>query len=137
MKEKSLAEKLHESYEIIDDIEEKIFELFETYEPDISKHLRFHIGSDYYDNSIEIYITNSIPYPYEPSYEVRKGIYDMGFDMVYWNFTKDNELGEIDEIRGWEPRRCKSHYISVPGHGYVDTRFDINTWKYNFKEKIK
>lgn len=105
---KTLAQKLHEFGRIKFEIENIIEEAFEKYEPEIYTDLDFSIGSDEYDNSIEIYIYNVIPAPYEPCLEIRKIIYDMGFGMVYWNF-KDENSKFTEEIRGYEPRRKKPY----------------------------
>jgi hypothetical protein len=117
-----LAQKLHEAYDTIEKVENVIMEAFRKHEPEIYKKLDFEISADWYDNSIEIYFLVSLPYPYEPCAEIRKEIYALGFDEVYWNFTKDTmdvECDRIvgikselkkdspDEIRGWEPRHNK------------------------------
>lgn len=129
-----IAEKLHEAYRLIEEVEEFIYDLFEEHEPEILKDLDYHISSDDYDNSIEIYFDIILPYPYEPSKEVRQGVYDLGFDMVYWNFIDEN--GEYtEEIRGYEPRRLKNYQHISNKHGYVDNRFNEKQWKskYDFK----
>jgi len=148
---RTVAERLHDSFRVQMEVDELISDLFEKYEPKIYDTLDFSIGSDDYDNSIEIYIKNSIPYPYEPCYEIRKAIYDLGFGNVYWNFLGDKrELplnktnGSIesmrisaDEIRNFEPRHSRN-YLWIPcKYGYVDERFNEEEWKknYNFKNK--
>lgn len=144
MKTRTIAERLHDSYKVQMLIEETIFDTFEKYEPEISENLDFSIGSDDYDNSIEIYIKNFIPYPYEPSWEVRDVIYSMGFSIVYWNFMDENRK-YTDEIRGNEPRRlrdapertdakwCKDFWDKW-GISGTDSRFD-GTWFDNYKRK--
>lgn len=151
VKKPTVAERLHDSYCVQSEVEDVIMEAFEKYEPEIYEKLDFHISSDYYDNSIEIYFDVSLPYPYEPSKEVRQAIYDLGFSIVYWNFTKDvmdvpcnrvtppppNNIwkNSPDEIRGWEPRHNK-YGIWIPNkYGYVDDRFNQKEWesKYNFR----
>jgi len=121
---KTLAEELHSAYSIISIIEDKISDLFEKYEPTTFEVLNFTISADMYDNSIEIYIKNVMPYPYEPCKEIRKAIYDMGFSIVYWNFY--NESKKItEEIRGYEPRHYKdsSTWKLINDVGYVDDRY--------------
>lgn len=140
--EKTIADRLHDSYICIMEVESIIEDAFEKYEPEIFEELDFTIGSDYYDNSIEIYIKNVIPYPYEPSWDVRNVIYDLGFSIVYWNFADEN--GDFtDEIRGDEPRRfrnapersdakwCKEFWDKW-GISGTDKRFD-GTWFKNYK----
>lgn len=145
----TLAERLHDSYIVRSQIEDQIMEAFEKYEPEIYNDLDFEIGSDDYDNSIEIYIQNSIPYPYEPCKEIREIIYSMGFSIVYWNFKADKVMVECDriigspnklmesydEIRGWEPRHGRYHRWIPTKYGYVDERFNEKEWtsKYHFK----
>ncbi len=123
-------------------------EAFEEYEPEIYDKLDFHIGSDDYDNSIEIYFDISLPYPYEPCKEVRQAIYDLGFSMVYWNFLKDvmdvpcNRVtpappdnimkNSPDEIRGWEPRHNRYAHWASCRPGYVDDRFNDMEWSLNY-----
>ncbi len=149
---KSVAQKLHDSFHIQSQVEDIIDDAFEKYEPELYKKLSFHIDSDYYDNSIEISFDVSIPYPYEPSKEVRQAIYDIGFDIVYWNFPKDvmdvlcNRVtppppdniwkDSPDEIRGWEPRHSKHAIWTLNEYGYVDERFNQKEWesKYNFQK---
>jgi hypothetical protein len=147
----TVAERLHDSYRVQSEVENVIMEAFEKYEPEIYEKLDFHISSDYYDNSIEIYFDVSLPYPYEPSKEVRQTIYDLGFSIVYWNFLKDvmdvpcnrvappqpNNIwkNSPDEIRGWEPRHNKHGIWIRNEYGYVDDRFNQKEWesKYNFR----
>lgn len=137
--DENIAERLHDSYIIQNLVEEKILDLFEEFEPDVYENpeFDFSISSDYYDNSIEIYFNFSLPYPYEPSKEIREKIYEMGFSMVYWNFKEDKTENTYDEIRGYEPRhyRDSSKWISCK-YGYVDDRFDEKEWlsNYNFKK---
>lgn len=138
--EESVANQLHKYSSIESTVSETIWNAFEKYEPEVWKTLEFHIGSDWYDNSIEIYIENHLPYPYEPSWKVRDEIYALGFDIVYWNFA--DEKGEFtEEIRGSEPRRiCRfmekpgpittMGHIHIPGIGYVDDRFDEKKWDF-------
>ena len=141
---KTIAERLHDSYRVQMEVEEAISDAFEKYEPEIYNSLDFSIGSDDYDNSIEIYIKNVIPYPYEPSWEIRNIIYDMGFGTVYWNFADENGKF-IEEIRGTEPRRFKNapersdakwckDFWDKWGIGGTDKRFD-GTWFEKYKRK--
>lgn len=132
----SLAEQLHAFGNAEMMIEQKIEEAFEEFEPEIAKDLEFTIGSDWYDNSVEIYIHNSLPYPYEPCKEIRKVIYDMGFSMVYWNFEEDKHKNFTEEIRGYEPRHLKGseNWISNK-YGYVDNRFNEEHWVKHYKIK--
>ena len=150
-KQKSIAERLHDSTWVESHIEDVIMEAYKKYEPELYGRLDFHIGSDEYDNSIEIYFDISLPYPYEPCKEIRKAIYDLGFSIVYWNFNKDTmdvmcdrfigtgpEMvkNSIDEIRGWEPRHNKHAHWIPNKYGYVDDRFKKKKWekKYNYRE---
>lgn len=146
---KTVAERLHDSYRVQMEVDELISDLFEKYEPEIYENIDFSIGSDDYDNSIEIFIKNSIPYPYEPCYEIRKSIYDLGFSSVYWNFLADKrELPldktnghesmrmSIDEIRNFEPRHSKNYLWTGCKYGFIDDRFNEEEWskKYNFSK---
>lgn len=147
------AQRLHESYYTQSYIENFIEELFEEYEPNIYEILDFHISSDYYDNSIEIYFNVSLPYPYEPCKEIRQAIYDLGFSIVYWNFNKDVMdvpcdrifpappdgiyKNSYDEIRGWEPRHSKYAIWQHTEYGYVDNRFNKKEWEQSYKFKTK
>jgi hypothetical protein len=120
---KNVAERLHDSYKVQTEVEDTIWEAFEKYEPEIYHKLEFSIGSDQYDNSIEIYIKNLIPYPYEPSWEIRDIILSLGFSIIYWNFADQN--GKFtEEIRGEEPRRFK----------HAEERYDTN-WMKEFYQK--
>jgi len=149
-KELTLAQKLHTYSTTQMLIEDAIESAFNTHEPEIGEMLEFGIGSDDYDNSIEIYFHISLPYPYEPCKEIRQIIYDMGFSIVFWNFLKDTQdvvcdrlIGQEpklmkespDEIRGWEPRHNKNAHWTQTKYGYVDDRFNEKDWKrkYNFK----
>lgn len=148
----TIAEKLHELYIVQEQVEDVILNAFKKYEPEIYEKLDFHISSDSYDNSIEIYFDVSLPYPYEPCKEVREAVYAMGFSNVYWNFNKDTMdvicdrfygkepqmvKNSLDEIRGWEPRHNKHAHWTGSIYGYVDSRFNEEEWKlkYNFKDK--
>jgi len=144
METRTVAERLHDSYVVQSHVVDIIFEAFEKYEPEIYDKLEFSIGSDSYDNSIEIYITNLMPYPYEPCLEIRNMIYALGFGRVYWNFV--DESGKItDEIRGYEPRRlrdaperydakwCKDFWEKW-GISGTDNRFD-GTWFSKYQRK--
>lgn len=144
---KTVAERLHDSFRVQMEVDELISDLFEEYEPSIYENLDFSIGSDDYDNSIEIYIKNHIPYPYEPCWEIREAIYNLGFGIVYWNFA--DEKGKFtEEIRGTEPRRFKDapersdaqwckDFWNKWGISGTDKRFD-GTWfdKYQRKPKV-
>jgi len=135
---KTLAEKLHESYEIQEKIENIICDIYKKYEPEIYKKLDFSFFSDFYDNSIEIIFLISLPYPYEPCLEIRQEILNLGFDTVYWVFSKDlievkNKRSFIenspDEIRGFEPRHNRYSEWIPTEYGYVDERFKEKEWK--------
>jgi hypothetical protein len=144
IKERTIAERLHDAYRVQMQVEEAISDAFEKYESEIYDKLDFSIGSDDYDNSIEIYIKNVITYPYEPSWEVRDVIYAMGFGIVYWNFVDENGK-YTEEIRGAEPRRykeakerydakwCKDFWDKW-GISGTDNRFD-GTWFEKYKRK--
>jgi len=153
IKKPTIAERLHDSYIVQMQVEDVIMDAFEQHEPEIYDKLEFHIGSDYYDNSIEIYFDISLPYPYEPCNEVRQAVYDLGFSRVYWNFLKDvmdvqcNRVspplpdniwkGSPDEIRDYEPRHNRYGIWINNKYGYVDDRFNEDEWKskYNFQKK--
>jgi len=143
---RTIAERLHDSYRVQMEVEELISDLFEKYEPEVYELLDFSIGSDDYDNSIEIYIKNVIPYPYEPCWEIRDAIHSLGFSNLFWNFA--DEKGKFtEEIRGAEPRRfkdapersdaqwCKEFYAKW-GISGTDKRFD-GTWFDKYKRKTK
>ncbi len=124
-----LAQTLHDGYYAKNVIEDTICEAYEKFEPEVYEHLDFDICSDHYDNSLEVSFNNSLPYPYEPSKEVRDAVYKHGFSIIYWNFKED------DEVRGWEPRHTKnsSKWVCC-NYGWVDDRFNFEEWdkKYNF-----
>jgi len=102
-------------------IESRIDDLFEKYEKDFPE---YHVDFDWYDNSIEIYFDEVRPYPYEPCKEIKDGIYDLGFSIVYWNFIDENGK-YTEEIRGREPRRFKDGgHNFIDGVGYVDNRYN-------------
>ena len=135
-KEKTVAEQLHESYIVQSKVEDIIMEAFEKYEPETYKNaFDFHISSDWYDNSIEIFLDGQFPYPYEPCDEIRKMIYDLGFGIVYWNFLNETTQLYDEEIRGYKPRHYKNGVGKPCKFGYVDDRFIADDWckKYNFK----
>lgn len=131
-KEKTLAERLHERYALEVMVENVIDEALEKHELDSPRLLDYHTGSDWYDNSIEIYFENVIPYPWEPSPATRKAIYDLGFSIVYWNFV-DNKGQCTEEIRGWEPRRFKNADHHLVKWGYVDDRFNEEEYIKNYR----
>lgn len=149
----TVAQKLHIGQSAKYRIEDELLEAFEEFEPEIYNlpDFGFEIGSDDYDNSLEIYFDISIPYPYEPCKEIRELAFSYGFSQVYWNFKHDTEMVETDrvfpkpnglvesydEIRGWEPRHGRSHHWESTKYGYVDYRFNEEEWKskYNFKNK--
>jgi hypothetical protein len=151
--QKTLADRLIEGELAKGKIIDELFDAFEKYEPEIYKKLDdIEIGCDYYDWSVEIYFKDSLPYPYEPCKEIRDMVYNMGFDKVYWNFTKDTRdvicdryIGEasqvvknsMDEIRDWEPRHSKHNKWIETKYGYIDERFNEEEWKskYNFLNK--
>lgn len=146
---RTMAQKLHEASLIQHEIENVISDAYEKYEPEVYETLDFDIGSDEYDNSIEIYFKISLPYPYEPCKEIRQAVYALGFSIVYWNFLKDSmdvtsETGynikddAKDEIRGWEPRHTRNSSLWIPNkYGYVDGRFDETKWKEKYYVKNK
>ena len=145
-----LAQRLHELNTVQARVEQIVMEAIEEFEPEIyNDDFDLNIGSDWYDNSLEVDFLVSIPYPWEPRQETRKALYAMGFDIVYWNFRKDKnisipsqyakQIDTYDEIRGYEPRHYKdsSTWELVKGIGYVDNRFDEKQWseKYKFFNK--
>jgi len=146
METRTIAERLHDSYIVQEKVEDIILEAFQKYEPENYYKLDFSIGSDSYDNSIEIYIKNIMPYPYEPCWEIRDIIYGMGFGTVYWNFADVN--GKFtEEIRGTEPRRFKEapersdatwckEFWNKWGINGTDKRFD-GTWFDKYKKFLK
>lgn len=139
MEEKTVAQIMHEGQMARLKIEDKIYELIATYEKEINLYdlnIDIDIDSDYYDNSLEVYLIGFPSYPWEPSLETRKGLYDFGFSIVYWNFSDDSiehpimhTEDYIEEIRGYEPRRFKvkafsnNEYTYIE-YGYVDYRFE-------------
>jgi hypothetical protein len=151
MQVRTIADRLHDSYRVQEEVEEIIMDLFEKHEPEVYQVLDFSVCSDPYDNSIEIYIKNVMPYPYEPCWEIRDAIYAMGFGTVYWNFA-DETARYMEEIRGAEPRRYKPSEEVTPElydkkycqelwdkwkiNG-VDRRFNYDDWfpKYARKKK--
>lgn len=144
MSTKTIADRLHESYWIIDHVEQVILNAFKKYEPEIYEKLEFEIGADEYDNSIEIYIATVLPYPYEPCWEIRDMIYSLGFGIVYWNFIDING-NYTEEIRGEEPRRYKiaperyseefcKEFWNKWGISATDKRFD-GTWFNKYQRK--
>lgn len=133
----SMSSKLHESQRIIYEIEDTILNAFEKYEPKTYDDIDFSISSDYYDNSLEILIKSSHPYPYEPKMEIREEIFKLGFDNVYWNFVGDSSH---DEIRNYEPRhyRDSDKWLRKPNeYGYVDDRFNLDEWVEQYGQYIK
>lgn len=130
-KDKTIAQIIHDGRSAEQRVEYVIDGAFGEFEPN-TYHIIFEyyrIGFDDYDNSIEIYFNASLPYPYEPCKEIRDRIYELGFDMVYWNFEKDTFEGEKDEIRGWEPRHVKNaSEWTLTKYGYVDSRFNESEW---------
>lgn len=149
--EKSIADKLHQAYITINKVEEIICDAFEKYEPEVYQNLDFTIGSDEYDNSIEIYIKTVLPYPYEPSWHIRDEIYKLGFSKVYWNFIDEPNGKFTEEIRGEEPRKfknapefsdaefCKKAFEKNKIGWTVDRRFNYDEWypKYSKESYIK
>lgn len=145
----TVAKRLHDSYIVQSEVMDIISDAFEKYEPDVYEKLEFHISSDEYDNSIEIYFDVSLPYPYEPCKEIRTAIYDLGFSIVYWNFLKDVmdvKCDRItppppdniwkdspDEIRGWEPRHSRHGIWVSSKYGFVDDRFNQAEWESKYK----
>lgn len=142
--EMSMADKLHEATFIKMEIEDIICELmieegFEDYDFDIS--------NDDYDNSLEIFFKFDILYPWEPSLEMRQALFDLGFDIIYYNFQDGDEIRDFKNNN--EPRRTadfkqtktgniiENGHILIEGIGYVDDRFKFEEWKYNFRGKIK
>lgn len=129
----TIAEQLHQAYHTITIIESKIEDVFEKHEPEIYEDLAFNIGADSYDNSIEIYFTTKLPYPYEPSQAVRKEVYDLGFSNVYWNFMEEEHH---EEVRNYEPRHYRDSKKWIPSnYGYVDERFNESEWLEKYGKK--
>lgn len=145
----TLAEKVHEGNSALTQIDDLIADAFQEYEPKVFESLEYTLSSDWYDNSLEIHITSSHPYPYEPCKEVREVVYNLGFDRVYWNFESDfilttcsrvypktdREYKSCDEIRDWEPRHGKYHEWLPTKYGYVDNRFVEEEWVKIYKFK--
>lgn len=145
-KPRTIADRLCDSYSVQSQVEDLINELFEEHEPEIYEILEFHMGADWYDNSIEIYFDVSLPYPYEPCKEIREAIYKLGFSIVYWNFLKDTAkvmcdrfIGKepslvetYDEVRGYEPRHYRLGQWKPTKYGYVDKRFNEKEWKLKY-----
>lgn len=139
-KEKTTAEVLHDGKLAKNYIENYICELFEKYHPFYyDNDFDFDIGSDDYDNSLEVYFNISIPYPFEPCYEVRKALLDLGFNIIFWNFREDKNGDFCDEIRGFEPRRYSAPAKHIPNkYGYVDERFNEEEYlKHNYRGENK
>jgi len=142
MRKPTIAEQLHERHAIEAEIKDIIDLAFEKHESDTERLMDYHIGSDWYDNSIEIYFENVIPYPWEPNPATRQAIYALGFDIVYWNFV--GEKGQYsEEIRGWEPRHYKNSdkwchsdgTFRLSRHGYVDERFNEQAYVNSYRTK--
>lgn len=142
----TFAEQLHQAQTITLQITEIISTTFEKFEPETYDTLDFHISSDYYDNSIEIYVENVMAYPYEPCWQIRDVIYALGFSIVYWNFA-DSDGKYTEEIRGSEPRRYKSaaersdpvwcaEFFAKYGIPGTDVRFDAS-WFDKYQRKSK
>jgi len=98
------------------DVEIIIRRAFEKHEPEIGKKLSYHWDCDDYDKSITIYFDVSLPYPYEPSYEVRKDIYNLGFSIVYWVFTKDT----MDVEFKFDKRPGEGYRVILFGEQYAE-----------------
>lgn len=129
MENKTIAERLHEAYRLLNAKEEELYDIVVANEADISLS-DLHCTYDDYDNSIEIFLEGTgIEYPWEPSQKTRETIYAWGFDIVYWNFP------DRDEIRGWEPRRNKDLPHSPVDQGYVDDRFVEAKWAPKYARK--
>jgi hypothetical protein len=142
------SEKIHEALHIRSKVISLLFDYFEKYDNEnyqnVNGLMEIDIGTDTYDNSIEVYIKYALEYPWEPCKEMRDLLYDYGFSIVFWNFSNDgNDSNE--EIRGWEPRHYNdskewtsdgSHFIQSK-HGYVDNRYNEKEWenKYWFHKK--
>jgi len=117
-------------------LEDAVFELLEAAYAELD--LDFELCFDEYDRSVEIDLDTNVPYPWEPSMEIRRQIEGYGFSTVLWNFPDGGE--GIEEIRGNEPRRIKRYkprelgcgmgyqHIHYPGIGYVDRRFNEEKW---------
>lgn len=106
----SVANQLHNAYQINDMFETFILGLFEEYYPEIYKNgFDFSFDVDSYDNSVEIYFKCEMPeFPWEPNQAIRKEILGLGFDTIYWNFVNDPDQKYHEEIRGDEKRRFKN-----------------------------
>ncbi|QKZ15175.1 hypothetical protein [Spirosoma sp. KUDC1026] len=134
---RTIAQRLHDSFLIQDSVEDMLLGLFEKYEPEVYEKIDFTIGSDDYDNSIEIYFNTPMPYPWEPCHALRKEIHAWGFSTVYWNFKADKDLGEYEEVRGYEPRHVRDSKQWIPTkYGYVDSRFNESEWTV-YTEQLK
>lgn len=142
--EMTMADKLHEGTSIKMEIEDIICDLmieegFEDYD--------FEIWDDDYDNSLEILFKFDIPYPWEPGLEMRQKLFDLGFDIIFYNFEDGDEIRDFKNNN--EPRRTTDFektqngniiehgHILIEDIGYVDDRFKLEEWKYNFRGKIK
>jgi len=129
MNSKTTAENIHLGLEYKDKLESLLYVLLEEHYPNEPHKHEFHLGFDWYDNSVEVYFKDQIEYTWEPNLEIRQAILDEGFSIVYWNFI--NKLGKYtEEIRGDEPRRFKDGpHIYIPKIGYVDNRFNLEDWQ--------
>lgn len=74
--------------------------------------------------------------------EIRKAIYAMGFNWVYWNFI-DEKGNYTEEIRGYEPRHYQNsnewcyqdgNWRTCP-YGYVDERFNLKEYELNYRKE--
>lgn len=134
---KNVAQDYHDGHRAKTIIEDTLFELF-LYDPPPIENFDedyFEIHGDYYDNSLEVSFKQDIHKPWEPSLKTRQALYDLGFEIVYWNFTDGTE------IRGVEPRHSKGSdgWVSSKA-GFIDKDFDLDAWlasEYNCIGKIK
>lgn len=122
---KTIANRMHDAADLQGHVESLISD--ELQEHETLEDLDFTISNDYYDNSLTVRFTVHIERPWEPCLASRQAIYDLGFSIVFWEFTDGTE------IRGTEPRRTRMNkpeklpsgiwtlgHRLVEGVGYVD-----------------
>jgi hypothetical protein len=97
--EKSLAERMHDGARAEAIIEDRIDDLF--------PELVCKIGSDYYDNSLEVYMSPETPKDFSVTQEQADEIFKMGFSRFWFNFTDGSEQTAIakGEFAGVKERR--------------------------------
>jgi hypothetical protein len=109
-KEKSLADRLHDGNMAHAVIEDRVDEIF----PD----LVCKIGSDYYDNSLEVYFSPETPADFVATQEQSDKIFEMGFSRFWLNFTDSTEqavsrgsIGErhtVSHVK-WTEKKAKEY----------------------------